>query len=187
MKKLFVLALMLLAGRLLMAQIPNVRVENHLSKYEQLTRQTGVQCKITDYALNTQIFHDMEISVRSVEMEGTPSYFYRIYRKETKEQPVIEVLVAYDDFVEINSVLESMIEEEHKDRNARKDYCETFYRTDDGFQIGYNIKNRQTIWYFVQGRCTENKIIFESGTKMKDHFKKVLAKFDEVMKKNGNK
>ena len=70
MKKLFVLALMLLAGRLLMAQIPNVRVENHLSKYEQLTRQTGVQCKITDYALNTQIFHDMEISVRSVEMEG---------------------------------------------------------------------------------------------------------------------
>lgn len=188
MKKLFVFTLMLFASRLLMAQIPYVKVEDHLTKYEQLTQQTGVQCKISDYDISVlfaQLFHNMETSVRSVEVDGTVNYFYRMYRKEVKEQPAIEALVAYDDFVVIDKVLESMIEEERKDRNARKDYYETFYRTDDGFQIGYSINNRQTNWYIVQDRYTENKVFFDSGTKLKDHFKKALAKFEEVMKKNG--
>ena len=189
MKKLFVLALMLLASGLMMAQIPYVRVEDHLTKYEQLTQQTGVQCKITDYEISTQnaqLFHDMENSVRMVDVDGTVRYFYRIYRKEMKEKPAVEVFVAFDDFVDVDKVLESMIAEERKDRSARKDYCETFYRTDDGFQIGYNIKNRQTNWYLVLDRYNEDKVFFDNGSKLKDHFKKVLAKFEEVKKKNGD-
>ena len=78
-----------------------------------------------------------------------------------------------------------MIEEQHKDRSARKEYCETFYRTEDGFQLGYSIKNRQTNWFIVLDRYDEKKIYFDSGTKLKDHFKKALAKFEEVKKKNG--
>ena len=189
MKKLLVLTLMLLAGRLLLAQVTYVRVDDYQTKYEQLTHQTGVQCKITDYEIAkvyAQLFNDMETSVRVVEVEGSVRYFYHIYRKEIKEQQVMEAFVAYDDFVEIESVLESMIEEEHKDRSARKEYCETFYRTEDGFQLGYSIKNRQTNWFIVLDRYDEKKIYFDSGTKLKDHFKKALAKFEEVKKKNGN-
>lgn len=189
MKKLFVLTMLLLAGRLLLAQVPYVKVDDHQTTYEQLTRQIGVQCKITDYDIATmypQLFRNMETTVRSVEVDGTVRYFYRIYQKETKEQPAVEAFVAYDDFVEIDKVLESMIAEEHKDRSARKDYCETFYRTDDGFQMGYSIKNRQTNWYLVLDRYSENKVFFDSGTKLKDNFKKALAKFEEVKKKNGN-
>ena len=189
MKKLFVLAMLLLAGRLLLAQVPYVRVEDRQTKYEQLTRQAGVQCRITDYEIPTQytqLFHDTEISVRTVDVGGTPRYFYRFYRKEVKEQPAVEVFVAYDDFVEIDKALESMIAEEHKDRSARKDYCENFYRTNDGFVVGYSIKNRLTSWYLVLDRYNEDKVVFDSGTKLKDHFKKVLAKFEEVKKKNGN-
>lgn len=189
MKKLFVLTLMLLAARLLLAQVSYVRVEESQTKYEQLTLQAGIQCRITDYEIPTQyaqLFHDKEVSVRVVDVGGTPRYFYRFYRKEVKEQPAAEVFVAYDDFVEIDRVLESMIAEEHKDKSARKDYCENFYRTDDGFVIGYSIKNRQTNWYLVLDRYNEDKVIFDNGTKLKDHFKKVLAKFEEVKKKNGN-
>lgn len=189
MKKLFVLAMMLLASRFLLAQVAYVKVEDRLTQYEQLTQQTGVQCKITDYDIATlyaQLFHDMETSVRSVDLEGSVHYFYRIYRKEIKEQPSMEAFVAYDDFVEIDRVLELMIEEERKDRSARKDYCENFYRTDDGFQIGYSIKNRQTNWFIVLDRYSEKKISFDSAIKLKDHFKKTLAKFEEVKKKNGD-
>ena len=155
MKKLLFLAMILLAGKLLLAQTPYVRVDDYQTKYEQLTHQTRVQCKITDYAISTlyaQLFDGLETSVRTVEVEGAVQYFYRIYRKEVKEQPAVEVLVAYDDFVDIDSALESMIAEEHKDKNARKDYYETFYRTDDGFQIGYSIKSRQTHWYLVTSK-----------------------------------
>ena len=189
MKRVVLLAVMLLAGRLLLAQTPYVRVDDHQTKYEQLTQQKGVQCKITDYEIPTQyaqLFHDTEISVRTVDVDGALRYFYRFYRKEVKEQPAVEVFVAYDDFVDIDSALESMIAEEHKDKNARKDYYETFYRTDDGFQIGYSIKSRQTHWYLVLDRYSEDKVFFDSGTKLKDHFKKALAKFEEVKKKNGN-
>lgn len=188
MKKLFVLAMMLLASRFLLAQVTYVKVDNRLTKYEQLTQQTGVQCKITDYDIATlfaQLFHDMETSVRSVDVEGSVHYFYRISQKEMKEQPAMEAFVDYDDFVEIDKVLESMIEEERKDRNARKDYCENFYRTEDGFQLGYSIKNRQTNWFIVMDRYSEKKVSFDSVTKLKDHFKKALAKFEEVRKKNG--
>ena len=167
MKKLLFLAMILLAGKLLLAQTPYVRVDDYQTKYEQLTHQTRVQCKITDYAISTlyaQLFDGLETSVRTVEVEGAVQYFYRIYRKEVKEQPA----------------------EEHKDKNARKDYYETFYRTDDGFQIGYSIKSRQTHWYLVLDRYSEDKVFFDSVTKLKDHFKKALAKFEEVKKKNGN-
>jgi hypothetical protein len=102
-----------------------------------------------------------------------------------KEQPAMEAFVAYDDFVEIDKVLEYMIEEERKDRNARKDYCENFYRTEDGFQLGYSIKNRQTNWFIVMDRYGEKKVSFDNVTKLKDHFKKALSKFEEVEKKNG--
>lgn len=188
MKKLFVLAMLLLAGRLLLAQVPYVRMDDYQTKYEQLTRQTGVQCKITDYDIATmypQLFRDMETTVRTVEVDGTVRYFYRISQREVKEQPAVEAFVAYDDFVEIDKVLESMIAEEYKDRSARKDYCETFYRTDDGFLMGYSIKNRQTNWYLILDRYSEHKVFFDSGTKLKENFKKALAKFDEVKKKNG--
>lgn len=189
MKKLVVLAMMLLASRLLLAQVTYVKVEDRLTKYEQLTQQTGVQCKITDYDIATlyaQLFHDMETSVRCVDVEGSVRYFYHIRRKEMKEQPAMEAFVAYDDLVEIDRVLESMIEDERKDRSARKDYCENFYRTEDGFQLGYSIKNRQTNWFIVMDRYSEKKISFDSATKLKDHFKKALAKFEEVEKKYGN-
>lgn len=189
MKKLVVLAMMLLASRLLLAQVTYVKVEDRLTKYEQLTQQTDVQCKITDYdiaILYAQLFHDMETSIRSVDVEGSVRYFYHIRRKETKEQPAMEAFVAFDDFVEIDKVLELMIEEERKDRSARKDYCENFYRTEDGFQLGYYIKNRQTNWYIVLDRYGEKKVPFDNVTKLKDHFKKTLAKFEEVKKKNGD-
>ena len=189
MKKLFFLALMLLSSRLLLAQITYVKVEDRQTKYEQLTLRSGVQCKITDFdnaTQNSQLFHDAETSVRTVDMEGTISYFYHINRKEMKEQPAVEAFLAYDDFVAIDRILELMIAEEHKDKSARKDYCENFYRTDDGFIIGYNTKSRQTNWYLVLDRYNEEKIFFDSGTKLKEHFKKVLAKFEEVKKKNGN-
>ena len=189
MKKLIVITMMLLASRLLLAQVTYVKVEDHLTKYEQLTQQTGVQCKITDYDIATlyaQLFHDLETSIRCVDVEGSVRYFYHIRRKETKEQPAMEAFVAYDDFVEIDRVLESMIEEEHKDRSARNDYCENFYRTEDGFQLGYSIKNRQTNWFIVLDRYSEKKVSFDSATKLKDHFKKALAKFEEVKKKIGN-
>ena len=190
MKKMLFLALILLAGKLLLAQTPYVRVDDYQTKFEQLTHQTGVQCKITDYAIATlyaQLFDGLETSVRTVDVEGVVQYFYRIYRKEVKEQPAVEVFVAYDDFVDIDSALESLIAEEHKDKNARKDYCETFYRTDDGFQlqIGYSIKSRQTHWYLVLERYNENKVLFDNVTKLKDHFKKALAKFEEVKKNVG--
>lgn len=188
MKKLFFLVMMLLASNLLLAQITHVKVEDRLTKYEQLTLQSGVQYKITDYDIvtqNSQPFHDVETSVRMVEMEDVVSYFYRINRKEMKEQPAVEAFMTYDDFVTIDKILESMIAEEHKDRSARKDYCETFYRTDDGFIIGYSIKNRQTNWYFVLDYYNKDKLFFDSGTKLKEHFKKALAKFEEVKKKNG--
>ena len=189
MKRVVLLAMMLLAGRLLLAQTPYVKVDDRQTKYEQLTHQTGVQCKITDYAISTlyaQLFDGLETSVRTVEVEGTVQYFYRMYRKEVKEQPAVEVFVAYDDFVEIDNVLESLIAEEHKDRSARKDYCETFYRTDDGFQLGYSIKNRQTHWYLVLDRYSEDKVFFDGVTKLKDNFKKALSKFEDIRKKNDN-
>ncbi len=188
MKRILFLAIMLLVGKLVLAQTPYVRVDDYQTKYEQLTHQTGVRCKITDYAISTlyaQLFDGLETSVRAVEVEGVVKYFYRIYRKEVKEQPAVEVFVAYEDFVEIDRVLESMITEEHKDKNARKDYYETFYRTDDGFQIGYSIKSRQMHWYLVLERYNENKVFFDNVTKLKDHFKKALAKFEEVKKNVG--
>ena len=188
MKKLFVLTLMLLAGRLLLAQVTYVRVDDYQTKYEQLTCQMGVQCKITDYDIATvfpQLFHDMGTSVRTVNVDGAVHYFYHIYKKEMKGQPDDEAFVTYDDLLEIDRVLESMIDEERKDRSVRKDYCENFYRTDDGFQVGYNIKNRQTNWYIVLDRHGQSRVAFDSGTKLKDHFKKALAKFEEVKKKIG--
>lgn len=190
MKKLFILMLMLFFSTLLSAQVPYIRVEDHQTKYEQLIRQTDIQCRIVDYNITTlfaQLFHDLETSVRCVDVNGSVRYFYRIYRKETKEEPAIEAFVAYEDFVEIDNVFETMIAEEHKDRIARKDYCENFYRTDDGFQIGYRIRNRQTDWYIVLNRYDENEVFFDNGIKLKDHFKKTLAKFEEVKKKNETK
>ena len=165
-------------------------MEDHQTKYEQLTRRTDIQCRIVDYNITTlfaQLFHDLETSVRSVDVDGSVRYFYRIYRKETKNEPAVEALVAYEDFVEIDKIFETMIEEERKDRSARKDYCENFYRTDDGFQIGYRIKNRQTDWYIVLNSYSENEVFFDNGTKLKDHFKKALVKFEEVKKKNETK
>ena len=52
--------------------------------------------------------------------------------------------------------------------------------------MGYYIKNRQTNWYMVLDRYGEKKVPFDNVTKLKDHFKKALAKFEEVKKKNGD-
>lgn len=189
MKKLIVIAALLFAGRLLMAQAPYVKVDEFQTKYEQMTRQNGIRCHLADYDIATlyaRLFHDMETSVRTVETDGSVRYFYRIFRKETKEKPAVEVFVAYEDFLEISDLLDSMMEEERKERNVRKDYSESFYRTEDGFQIGYYVKNRQTNWYIVMDRYGEEKVFFDSVSKLKDHFKKALAKFEEVKKKNGD-
>lgn len=189
MKKLIVIAALLFGGRLLMAQAPYVKVDEFQTKYEQMTRQNGIRCHLADYDIATlyaRLFHDMETSVRTVETDGSVRYFYRIFRKETKEKPAVEVFVAYEDFLEISDLLDSMMEEEREERNVRKDYSESFYRTEDGFQIGYYVKNRQTNWYIVMDRYGEEKVFFDSVSKLKDHFKKALAKFEEVKKKNGD-
>ena len=188
MKKLIVIAALMLAGSFLTAQVHYVRVDDHQTKYELLTQQMGVRCRISDFAVSTlfaQPFRNMETAVRTVDVDGDVAYFFRVYRKETKELSAAEAFVAYEDFVEIDRELESMMEEERKDRSARKDYCENFYRTDDGFQVGYYIQNRQTNWYVVMGRHAGEKIHFDNVARLKEHFEKALAKFDEMKKKEG--
>ena len=189
MKKLLFLGLLLLAGHLSMAQVSYVKMADQQTKYEQLTRQGGVQCRIQDYNLPMlygMYFHDLETSVRCVEVNGTERYFYRIYQKEMKEEPSAEALVAYEDFEEIQKFFEAMVTEEHKERSQRKDYFENCYRTNDGFQIGYRTKNRQTEWFIVIDRYSEKRIFFEGNNRLKENLQKAKAKFEEVKKQKGN-
>ena len=174
MKKLLFLGLLLLASGLSMAQVSYVKMADQQTKYEQLTRQGGVQCRIQDYNLPMlygMYFHDLETSVRCVEVNGSERYFYRIYQKEMKEE---------------QTVFEAMVAEELKERSQRKDYFENCYRTSDGFQIGYRTKNRQTEWFIVIDRYSEKRVMFDGNSRLRENLQKAKAKFEEVKKQRGN-
>jgi hypothetical protein len=187
MKKLFVLIMLLVASQFLFAQTTYVKVVDRQTKYEQLTKQTSTQCRFEDHNLPTLYgmqSRELETSVRCVNADGTVSYFYRICTKEKKDVPSTQALVAFDDFVELNQMLETMLEQEKSDRTSRKDYAENVYTTSDGFQLGYGTKNRNTDWFIVFGPYSEDRIYFENGTRLKDNFQKALKKVDELKKKN---
>ena len=189
MKKHFILALMLLTCGVMFAQVPYVRIEERQTTYETLIKQPGVQCRIVDenlpalYGLQSQ---ELEVAVRSVQVKGTMHYFYRLLPKATHDKPETAVLVTYEDLVELNRILETMIGEERSDRSSRKDYAENIYTTSEGFQIGYCTKSRNTSWFIVLGPYNETRIYFENGTRLKESFQKALAKVDELRRKTAN-
>ena len=186
MKRVLIFAMLLLAGRALMAQVPYVRIEDRQTQYETLTKQRGAQYRIMDYEFSTMNLHQslaLEPSVRSLEVKGSTYYFYRLAQKATNGEPAIEVLITQEDLVELNNKIEAMIGEEKSDRSLRKDYIENCYTTPDGFQIGYCIKSRDTNWFVVFGPYSEERVFFDNINRLKDGFQKALKKIDEFQKK----
>lgn len=120
--------------------------EEKLTKFEQVSSETGRILKFQDVKLPSipvTMGPDLKASVRLV-MGDQEFFFLRIEKPETSSSIARIAMIEYSDLVEINKALATLSAAIEDDLEAKPDYLENEFVTEDNFIIGYYISYNKT-------------------------------------------
>ena len=129
----------------------------------------------------------LETSIRLVMKEDCEYFFYRISKPETSSSIARIAMIEYADLVEINKALAILASSVDADLEAKPDYLENKFRTNDGFEVGYYItENGQTgkkeaKWFIKLERYSGSTVFPRSTKDVLDSFSEAQAKMEELM------
>ena len=93
------------------------------------------------------------------------------------------ILIEYQDLVKINQALVRLQSEVDADIQAGRDYLENKYVSDNGFQIGYCVKNGEVSWFMQLNRNTSSFILLKEPELFIPSFKAAQQEIEELKSK----
>lgn len=134
--------------------------EEAKTKMESFTSKTGVITKFTDTNLSNlkSSYTVSETRVRKVNSGDMEKYFFQIEKPGKYDNATASI--EYSDLLELIKALNSLKNEVEVDISNNPDYLENKFITEDGFQLGYFIKNGKTTWYIRLEKYGSDKTLF---------------------------
>lgn len=162
-----------------MSQNENAKRTENKTEYLQSNGNTFVKFyDITTLGIPTAFGGWVETNIRVFQNNQTYTYSYVIKDKTSS------VLIKYSDLVDINNALDKLQNEVNTDIQANRDYLENKYVSNDGFQIGYCVKNGETSWFMQLNRNTSSFILLKEPELFIPSFKTAQQKIEELKSKN---
>jgi hypothetical protein len=160
----------------------NKNEENkQLSKMELFTSKTGSIIKYIDYSVTDikGIYSTGEAKVRKVIVGESIGYFFQISKKG--KYSTVTASIEYSDLLELIKAINRLKEDYILDAISQGDYLENKFVTDDGFQIGYYIRNEKTGWYItLEKYSSDNNIFIGEITDVESSFIEAKNKIDTL-------
>ena len=161
-----------------------------LTKFEQIYSQTGRLVKFQDINMQKvpSSFSVLKASIRVV-MGETDTYFLRLEKPETSSSIARIAMIEYTDLVEINKALVKLCESVEEDLEAKPDYLENKFRTDDGFETGYYVSqmyqsgNYVAKWYVKLERSSKSVVQIKSQEDLLKLFSDALVIIKDLQSK----
>lgn len=117
------------------------------SKMQDFVSKTGTILKFENYNLqDIKLSYGVaESKIRKIIAGNEAEYFLQISKSGKYDSKTASI--AYEDIIEIQKALKTLIEQSLIDVNTTSDYLENKFVTDDGFQIGYYVSTGKIKWY----------------------------------------
>ena len=115
--------------------------------------------------------------IRVFQENPNSTYSYIIEDKSSS------ILIEYQDLVKINQALVRLQSEVDADIQAGRDYLENKYVSDNGFQIGYCVKNGEVSWFMQLNRNTSSFILLKEPELFIPSFKAAQQEIEELNSK----
>lgn len=151
------------------------------SKMDQFASKTGVIVKFEDFNLpNIPLSYGAaEARIRKLTSGGETKYFYQISNEGKYGTKTASI--AYEDLIEVQKALTSLIAESAADASTSSDYIENKFVTDDGFKVGYYVSDGKLTWYMQLDKFGSNNTIFiKEASSVKSALDQAKAKMDEL-------
>lgn len=150
-----------------------------ITKYEEYYSKTGSIIKFIDVYMPKIYFTSSTLNAYIRIFKSTNDvYFYRLEEDENR------AMIEYSDLVEINKAITKLASEVDSDIAANPDYLENKFRTDDGFEVGYYVKNCEANWYLKLERKSGSTVFIKYASGVFDNFKSAQAKIEELKAAN---
>jgi hypothetical protein len=150
-----------------------------LTKMDLFTSKTGSIIKYIDYSL-TDIkgnYSNGEARVRKIISGESIGYFFQI--SKTGKYSTKTASIEYSDLIEVIRAINTLKENSSSDIMSEGDYLENKFVTDDGFQIGYYVKNEKAIWYITLEKYgSDNNIFIRDLNEVESSFIEAKNKID---------
>jgi len=162
------------------AALAQQETQKKQTKYENFISRTGVIRKYEDikHTPIPTIGNRIQTVIRIVKGNPNGYYFGMLKYNEYKS-----AMIEYSDIVEVNKALEKLFSEFEADKETKPYYLKNTYKTVDGFEIGYYIKNKSVHWIVVLEWTDEE--IDVSPTDLIKAFKDAQAKIEELKANEG--
>jgi len=148
---------------------------------DQFASKTGVIVKFEDFNLpNIPLSYGAaEARIRKLTSGGETKYFYQISNEGKYGTKTASI--AYEDLIEVQKALTSLIAESATDASTSSDYIENKFVTDDGFKVGYYVSDGKLTWYMQLEKFGSNNTIFiKEASSVKSALDQAKAKMDEL-------
>jgi hypothetical protein len=131
-----------------------------LTKMDLFTSKTGSIIKYIDFSLDDikGNYSNGETRVRKVISGESTGYFFQI--SKTGKYSTKTASIEYSDLIEIIRAFNLLKESSFSDIMTKGNYLENKFITDDGFEIGYYVKNENAIWYISLEKYGSDNSIF---------------------------
>lgn len=158
MRLLFIISMTMVLSSFSYAQTDSDKT----SSYDQLTDRTGEIVKFIDFnqvklPLLPATYANTE--VRKVIVDDATNYFYRIVYRDIKGD-AWSTSISYKDLKEVITAFEHLVKSSVTDLTIPGDYLENKYRSEDGFEIGYYIKEKKISWFIELHRHVLDRTVF---------------------------
>jgi hypothetical protein len=155
-----------------------------LTKMDLFTSKTGSIIKYIDFSLDDikGNYSNGETRVRKVISGESTGYFFQI--SKTGKYSTKTASIEYSDLIEIIRAFNLLKESSFSDIMTKGNYLENKFITDDGFEIGYYVKNENAIWYIsLEKYGSDNSIFVRDINALENSFVQAKNKI-EYLKKN---
>ena len=179
MKKLLVLA-MVMGSYVSNAQ---EKTETFKTKTDAFLSKTGSIMKFVDYKQPNLVskYDPCETRVRKI-TNGTniPLIVFQIVKEGKYSNSTASI--EYNDLNEVLNALMTLKAEVVTD-DASENYVENKFVSTDGFQLGYYIQNKKSVWYIkLEKYGSDNTLFIDNVDNIVMAFKNAKTKMDEVKK-----
>lgn len=153
------------------------------TKMDVFASKTGSILKYIDTNLPNlkTSFASSKTRVRKIKSGTTTGYFYQIVKggKYNDNTASIE----YNDLIELLKALKMLKTELETDIALAPDYMENKFITEDGFQVGYYVRNQKASWYInLEGYGSDATLFIDNGDVIETAFTDAKNKIEELMK-----
>lgn len=156
---------------------------NSQTIYHQLVSTPGEISKLID--VDMPKLGNLDTCVRIIVSKRGNHYLYKIEDTNDLNSVSRIVYIDYSELLKVNKALKKIAKDVDYDCQTNPDYLENRYITEDGFRIGYYVKNGKADWFVKMGdknysvvRLSKD-VIFENFTAAQKKIESLKRLFDD--------